>query len=773
MASQGPLFPATRASLANAGTSENAEAWVNIANVGADDGSETQITAATFDSPDISQLIVASNFGFTIPAGSTINGIVVEVERRSIIASSGKDFRVQLATGTTFASLVGSNKAVPATIWPTSTGLATYGSSSDLWSAGLTVAQINAAGFAVMLSCQANIANADVGVDFIRVTVHYTPPTVVHDGELDIDATASVVLGGSRLLGTTVGLVGSGQLALDGSIAGGGGLTTYAADTFTRSVTDGLGSAETGGSYSISGTAADFDVNGSVAVISCPSSGTARTGRLLSVSARDIDYSNEVMIGEIAGSGEVIRIRLTLRRDASNLEGFEFRIRVNGSGSADVEVLQKTGGVLTSIAVANGAATLSSNDVLKMRFQLEGGGDPIDVRAKIWNKTTEGEPGAWDIDYDHTGPSAGQQAAGALEGINISTLAAWTGTYPHVSHWDNLLVTSIPTAGGGTQDGALAIEASGQVGASGSKLAGGIAALAGAGQLGAAGGLIAAGAIGLSGSGALAAAGSIRLAGALAVTGSGSLGSGGSLRLAGSLPLAGSGQLGLAGGLKTSGALAIGGLGSVTLGGTVRFAGALALTGFGDLALASGGFAEGSIALTGSGGLGAVAGTYRGGSAALAGNGALGPSGGLLKAGAMGLLGAGNVTAGGGLLKAGSAALSGIGSLAADGSLSGAPSSVAFGATGGLGLVGSVVLRGSIGIGGVGSFGPGGGVTMRGAMAIHGAGNLGLAGDVPPQFLPLEPGAHGSVTLAGLSGTVTLARGDVQDVTPTGRVKVL
>jgi hypothetical protein len=182
MATAGPLFPGTTANLSNAGTSENAEAWVNPGNVVSDNATEAQITAATYDSPDISQILVCSNFGFAIPAGSTINGITVEIDRRSIIASSGKDFRVQLAKGTTFASLVGSNKAVPATIWPTSTAVATYGGVSDLWGTTWTAAEVNASSFALFLSAQANIANADVGVDFVRITVTYTEPPAITKG---------------------------------------------------------------------------------------------------------------------------------------------------------------------------------------------------------------------------------------------------------------------------------------------------------------------------------------------------------------------------------------------------------------------------------------------------------------------------------------------------------------------------------------------------------------------------------------------------------------
>lgn len=173
MATEGPNFPGTTANLSNAGTSENAEAWVNPGNVVSDNASEAQITAATYDSPDISQILVCSNFGFSAVSG-TVDGITVEIDRRSIIASSGKDFRVQLATGTAFANLVGTNKAATATIWPTSSAIATYGGSADTWTAGLTAAQITASTFAVFISCQANIANADVGIDFVRVTIDYT-----------------------------------------------------------------------------------------------------------------------------------------------------------------------------------------------------------------------------------------------------------------------------------------------------------------------------------------------------------------------------------------------------------------------------------------------------------------------------------------------------------------------------------------------------------------------------------------------------------------------
>lgn len=175
MATSGPRYPTAAVNLIENSTLENKNAWVNPTNVGADDTSEATITAATFDSPDISQILVTSSYGFGIPGGSTIDGLTVEIMRRNS-AGAASDFRVQLATGTTFADLVGDNKADTALDWPTAEALKTYGGGADNWNAGLTVAQVNATGFAVFLSAQADAANTDIQVDFIRVTITYTPP---------------------------------------------------------------------------------------------------------------------------------------------------------------------------------------------------------------------------------------------------------------------------------------------------------------------------------------------------------------------------------------------------------------------------------------------------------------------------------------------------------------------------------------------------------------------------------------------------------------------
>lgn len=174
MATQGPLFP-TAATNVSTGT-ETAEAWVNPTNIFSDNATEAAITAATYDNPDISQRLRASGFGFSIPNGSTIDGVTVEIDRRSIIAGSGRDNRVQLVDAN--AAIVGDNKADTALTWPTTSTVKSYGGVADGWNASLTPAIVNDTDFGVVLSALALIANADIGVDFIRITVTYTPPPV-------------------------------------------------------------------------------------------------------------------------------------------------------------------------------------------------------------------------------------------------------------------------------------------------------------------------------------------------------------------------------------------------------------------------------------------------------------------------------------------------------------------------------------------------------------------------------------------------------------------
>lgn len=208
MASQGPLYPATvTTEIGPSGDND----WLNASNVGADDGSEAQITAATYDANDHSYRLKARNLGFSV--SGTIDGIVVEIERRAFAgAAEDQEVRLSDAAGT----LVGDDKQ-KATAWPSTATIDTYGTSTDTWNAGLTAADINDPDFGVALIVLATAANTDIGVDFIRATITYTAAADT--------ALAGSAGGGSAadsILGTAISLAGS----LGGSATAVADLTT-------------------------------------------------------------------------------------------------------------------------------------------------------------------------------------------------------------------------------------------------------------------------------------------------------------------------------------------------------------------------------------------------------------------------------------------------------------------------------------------------------------------------------------------------------------------
>ncbi|UZR27485.1 hypothetical protein [Methylococcus mesophilus] len=162
------LRPGTIVSATGAGS----VAWSNPGNAGASDNAYATANVGT--SPGESQWLRCTNFNFAsvIPAGAIINGFTLTIERKGSAINSVYDTRLYLYSG---SAAIGSNKAV-ATKWPTSDGIATYGSSSDLWgTTGLTGADVNATGFGIELAVNSSTFTTTASVDDIALTIDYTP----------------------------------------------------------------------------------------------------------------------------------------------------------------------------------------------------------------------------------------------------------------------------------------------------------------------------------------------------------------------------------------------------------------------------------------------------------------------------------------------------------------------------------------------------------------------------------------------------------------------
>lgn len=166
MTTAGPNYPSNSSNVSDSGDG----AWSSPSNVYADDATYAtgfQDGSAAGKTDRLKNL----NFGFAIPSGATIDGITVEIDRKTSGGSNSSDLLVQLYKA---GALVGSNKA-SATAYTTSDVTATYGGTSDLWGTTWTDADINDAAFGVCFqSEQTNSVGRTVSVDFVRITVTYS-----------------------------------------------------------------------------------------------------------------------------------------------------------------------------------------------------------------------------------------------------------------------------------------------------------------------------------------------------------------------------------------------------------------------------------------------------------------------------------------------------------------------------------------------------------------------------------------------------------------------
>jgi len=122
------------------------------------------------------RLIIYNFTDADIPAGSTINGIEVEIQRKASVADSIVDFSVYLWRQ---MARVGDNKA-SAEKWPIVEAPKVYGGTADKWGLGtaLTESYVKECGFGVeLVITNSNMESAVTAlVDVVRIRVYYTPP---------------------------------------------------------------------------------------------------------------------------------------------------------------------------------------------------------------------------------------------------------------------------------------------------------------------------------------------------------------------------------------------------------------------------------------------------------------------------------------------------------------------------------------------------------------------------------------------------------------------
>jgi len=174
MPSTGLTLTGTGANNADAGD----KAWTSPTNSQADDAANAQALFDTGGVSQTSQYLHCTNFGFAIPAGATVVGVVVRWQKVWTGAGAARiqDHTIQLIKAGTRS---GNNKADTVTNWTATPTNFDLGSSSDSWGVSLTGSDVNLSTFGVALRATRDGASGSspaAEVDAVWINVHYTVP---------------------------------------------------------------------------------------------------------------------------------------------------------------------------------------------------------------------------------------------------------------------------------------------------------------------------------------------------------------------------------------------------------------------------------------------------------------------------------------------------------------------------------------------------------------------------------------------------------------------
>ncbi|TNC96195.1 MAG: hypothetical protein FD121_1205 [Gallionellaceae bacterium] len=154
--------------------------WATTANA---ISSNNAFSTISLNDGQVSNYLRCTGYGFAIPAGATITGIVVNVERKASSTNSIRDAAMRLVKEVAGAPVIQTPDRSTLTNYTTADVVEAHGGAADLWGGAWTPADINSTNFGAAVASQkpgtAGGART-VSVDHMSVTVRYTTSLLHH-----------------------------------------------------------------------------------------------------------------------------------------------------------------------------------------------------------------------------------------------------------------------------------------------------------------------------------------------------------------------------------------------------------------------------------------------------------------------------------------------------------------------------------------------------------------------------------------------------------------
>jgi hypothetical protein len=184
---------------------------------------------------------------------------------------------------------------------------------------------------------------------------------------------------------------------------------TYATDSFNRTTVSGLGTADIGGAWTVSGSAANYSVSDGVGRIQANVAGAQRTAYLDAVSQTETDVNLAVSLDKVqTGGGTYVSV---LGRRVGTSGYYAVKLRFLAGGALSAQLVRVVGTTETALGTATvSGISYAPGEVLWIRLQVKGTGT-TDLSTKVWRQGAA-EPAAWLL--TRTDTTAALQAPGAV-----------------------------------------------------------------------------------------------------------------------------------------------------------------------------------------------------------------------------------------------------------------------------------------------------------------------------------------------------------------------